>query len=62
LAVGGDALYSLIAESDETGTSPGKDLLQKVLEQAAPTVILVDELVAYIRQFETGKHAFRRNL
>lgn len=53
--LGGEALYSLIADSDEQGTSPGKELLQKLLEQASPAVILVDELVAYIRQFDLGK-------
>lgn len=47
--------YSLIAESDRAGTSPGKDVLADLIRKYAPCVILVDELVAYIRQFETGK-------
>jgi len=53
--LGGDALYEKIRESDVQGTSPGKDLLQEVIQAAAPCVILIDELVAYIRQFEPGK-------
>jgi predicted AAA+ superfamily ATPase len=32
-----------------------KELLREILEAAAPCVILIDELVAFIRQFEEGK-------
>jgi predicted AAA+ superfamily ATPase len=46
--------YALVREADESGTSPGKDVLRSVIEMAAPCVILVDELVAYIRQFAPG--------
>jgi predicted AAA+ superfamily ATPase len=48
-------LYEKIKSSDEQGTSPGKELLREILEAAAPCVILIDELVAFIRQFEEGK-------
>jgi predicted AAA+ superfamily ATPase len=34
---------------------PGKDVLQTLLERHAPCVVLVDELVAYIRQFPDGQ-------
>lgn len=47
--------YALVAEADATGTSPGKETLRKLLEQFAPCVILMDELVAYVGQFEEGK-------
>ena len=47
--------YALVAESDRDGTSPGKELLTALLQRAAPCVVLLDELVAYIRQFESGK-------
>lgn len=47
--------YALVAESDRDGTSPGKEVLARLIQQAAPCVILVDELVAYIRQLESGK-------
>ena len=46
--------YALLKESDVKGTSPGKELLCKLLETYAPCVILMDELVAYIRQFADG--------
>jgi len=52
--LGGDNGYALVAEADHSGTSPGKEVLEKLLKQYAPCVILVDELVAYIRQFEEG--------
>ena len=47
--------YQLIAQADRDGTSPGKQLLAELLEQASPCVILCDELVAYLRQFANGK-------
>jgi len=51
----GDDGYALVAESDNSGTSPGKEVLKQLLEQASPCVILIDELVAFIRQLELGK-------
>lgn len=47
--------YALVAQSDADGTSPGKDVLQTLLSRAAPCVILLDELVAYVRQLEPGR-------
>lgn len=47
--------YALLAEADRSGTSPGKATLEELLSRYAPCVILIDELVAYIRQFEEGK-------
>ncbi|MDP1826608.1 MAG: DUF499 domain-containing protein [Archangium sp.] len=54
--LGGDDGLGLVRESDATGTSPGKETLRSVLEKFAPCVVLVDELVAYIRQFPDGKN------
>ncbi len=51
----GEAGYALVADSDRDGTSPGKAVLTELIQQAAPCVILVDELVAFIRQLELGK-------
>jgi uncharacterized protein len=51
----GEEGYALVADSDADGTSPGKDVLKTLLAKAAPCVILIDELVAYIRQLELGK-------
>jgi predicted AAA+ superfamily ATPase len=42
---------ALVREADATGTSPGKEVLRTLLEAHAPCVVLIDELVAYIRQF-----------
>lgn len=53
--LGGEEGYALVASADQSGTSPGKDVLEQVLKLHSPCVILVDELVAYIRQFEEDK-------
>jgi predicted AAA+ superfamily ATPase len=53
--LGGLEGYALVKSADESGTSPDKDTLIKLLSQAAPCVILMDELVAFYRQFEQGK-------
>ncbi|MFN9747914.1 MAG: ATP-binding protein [Burkholderiales bacterium] len=47
--------YALVADADASGTSPGKAVLETLLKFYAPCVILIDELVAYVRQFEEGK-------
>jgi hypothetical protein len=52
--LGGEEGYDLVRDTDTTGTSPGKDLLRELLQRCAPCVVLVDELVAYIRQFSGG--------
>src|SRR3954447_23054852 len=51
---GGDG-FALVKEADANGTSPGKDVLRTLLETYAPCVVLMDELVAYIRQFPEGR-------
>lgn len=43
--------FELVKESDANGTSPGADLLGTLLTRFSPCVILLDELVVYIRQF-----------
>lgn len=53
--LGGAEAYAALADADATGTNPGKDLLADLIRKAGPCVILIDELVAYIRQFEEGK-------
>lgn len=49
--LGGEDGYAVLAEADTTGTNPGKTALEELLRTHGPCVILVDELVAYIRQF-----------
>lgn len=53
--LGGDEAYARVKEADVSGTSPGKEVLAKLLADHSPCVVLVDELVAYLRQFEEGK-------
>ncbi|MGO9473476.1 MAG: ATP-binding protein [Rhodomicrobium sp.] len=53
--LGGADSYALLSEADATGTSPGKNVLRELLERHAPCIVLIDELVAYIRQFPEGK-------
>ena len=49
--LGGADGFALVQEADANGTSPGKDVLCTLLTQCAPCVVLLDELVVYIRQF-----------
>ncbi len=51
----GDEGYELVAESDRTGASPGKEVLVNLLTRSAPCVVLMDELVAFLRQLEVGR-------
>lgn len=53
--LGGAEGFALVADADASGTSPGKGVLETLLRRYAPCVILIDELVAYIRQFEDSK-------
>jgi hypothetical protein len=53
--LGGEDGYALVAASDREGTSPGKDVLSQLLEVHGPAIVLMDELVAYLRQLEPGK-------
>ncbi|HRK61720.1 MAG TPA: DUF499 domain-containing protein [Candidatus Omnitrophota bacterium] len=53
--LGKESAYEQLKDADASGTSPGKELLAKIIAEYAPCVILIDELVAYIRQFSDGK-------
>ncbi|MGD1210120.1 MAG: ATP-binding protein [Candidatus Acidiferrales bacterium] len=53
--LGGSEGFALVKEADATGTSPGKDVLRELLAANAPCVVLIDELVAYVRQFPEGQ-------
>lgn len=53
--LGGAEAYARVAKADETGTSPGKEVLADLLNAYSPCVVLIDEAVAYMRQFEEGK-------
>lgn len=49
--LGGSEAFAMVKESDTTGTSPGKEILRELLSKYAPCVVLIDEMVAYVRQF-----------
>ncbi len=49
--LGGQDAYEMVRAADESGTSPGKDVLTGLVSWCAPCVVLIDELVAYVRQF-----------
>ena len=53
--LGGEDGYRLLEQADRDGTSPGKEILADIFRRFSPCVILMDETVAYIRQFEEGK-------
>jgi len=53
--VGGEEAYRLVEQSDKDGTSPGKEILANIFKTYSPVVVLMDETVAYTRQFESGK-------
>lgn len=51
----GAAAFELVKDADASGTSPGKEVLEELVRQYSPCVVLIDELVAYIRQFPEGQ-------
>lgn len=48
--------YDMVKDGDVSGTSPGKAVLAELLNRYSPCVILIDELVAYLRQFDEGRN------
>jgi predicted AAA+ superfamily ATPase len=53
--LGGEAAFAKLAEADRDGTAPGKSVLAEIIGGSAPCIILIDELVRYVSQFEEGK-------
>ena len=47
--LGGQKGYAIVKEADVNGVSPGANDLTTLLNQFGPAVILIDELVAYVR-------------
>jgi hypothetical protein len=48
--LGGKAAYKMVKDSDEHGISPGSEVLTKLFNRFSPSIILIDEWVAYARQ------------
>ena len=53
--LGGADGYAMFRVADEAATSPDKDSIIALLTAFSPCVILMDELVAFYRQFEEGR-------
>lgn len=53
--IGGEEGYRLLEKADQEGTSPGKEILADIFQRFSPSIVLMDETVAYIRQFVEGK-------
>ena len=49
--LGGKTAFDKLVKADAAGTSPPKDVVAEILIQASPCVVLMDELVAYFREF-----------
>jgi hypothetical protein len=65
--LGGPDLFKVIAEHDRTMTAPGGDVIAKLLPEATPTLLLMDELMNYVsRTRKSGLggqlHSFLQNL
>ncbi|HMA35591.1 MAG TPA: DUF499 domain-containing protein, partial [Chloroflexia bacterium] len=44
--------YQIVEDADQAGVAPGADQLRRLLDQVGPCVILMDELVAFLRNLE----------
>jgi len=53
--IGGEEGYRMVEQSDLDGTSPGKQILAELFKKFGPVIVLMDETVAYIRQFAENK-------
>jgi predicted AAA+ superfamily ATPase len=49
LQIGGKEGYEMLRASDEAGTAPGTAEIKELFDKYGPCVVLVDELVAYVR-------------
>ncbi|MGI8554467.1 MAG: DUF499 domain-containing protein [Dehalococcoidia bacterium] len=49
------AAFRIVQESDAAGTAPGSNTLVQLFEQAGPCVILIDELVAFMRNIREAR-------
>ena len=53
--LGGRAAFERLAGADATGTNPGREVLESIIADHAPCLILIDEWVAYARQLYGNK-------
>lgn len=48
--IGGEKGYRLVEQSDRQGIAPGSSLLTRLFAECEPSLLLIDEWVAYLRQ------------
>lgn len=48
--LGGAEGFAMVADNDERGIAPGSNLLESIFKKYSPSLILIDEWVAYLRQ------------
>ena len=48
--LGGADGFAMVADNDERGIAPGSNLLEALFKKYSPSLILIDEWVAYLRQ------------
>ena len=53
--LGGQEAYDIVGQAARQGTAPGGAQLDQLFEHVAPCVILIDELVAYVRNAENAQ-------
>lgn len=53
--LGGQEAYELVGQAARQGTAPGRAQLDQLFEHVGPCVILMDELVAYVRNAGSAK-------
>lgn len=49
-SAGNPNLYDFVKEADKKGVSPGSEALKNLFDAAAPSLVLMDELVAYAKK------------
>ena len=50
--LGGQDAYNIVGKAARDGSAPGGNQLDKLFEQVGPSIILIDELVAYVRNIQ----------
>lgn len=54
-SAGKPELYDYVKEADKKGVSPGSEALKNLFDEAGPSVILMDEIVAYAKKLHGAK-------
>ena len=61
-ALGAGRFHTLVGDSDASGTAPGNEAYRKVLEEASPCLILLDEIVSYLVKLRFSNRQRSKNL